>query len=210
MKMKNMLIGGMSLALVACISVGGTLAYLTATDKELTNTFKFGGITIDVTEISNSNNADNKETVGTGKVAGGINYTNLVAGQEINKQVDVKINNNVDAKLYVLVDFGEGNNALTLKENPTSSAYGWEAVEIVETNKKLYTRTVTADAEDKDFDLFDNVKVPDVNVEDGATVALNDIKITAYAVQADNIADGTSANQLAAEELGVTLKTEQG
>ena len=33
MKMKNMLIGGMSLALVACISVGATLAALTANER---------------------------------------------------------------------------------------------------------------------------------------------------------------------------------
>lgn len=39
MKMKNMLIGGMSLALVACISIGGTLAYLTAKTDPVTNTF---------------------------------------------------------------------------------------------------------------------------------------------------------------------------
>lgn len=42
MKMKNLLIGGMSLALVACISVGGTLAYLTTTSKTVTNTFTVG------------------------------------------------------------------------------------------------------------------------------------------------------------------------
>lgn len=39
MKMKNMLIGGMSLVLVACISIGGTLAYLTAKTGPVTNTF---------------------------------------------------------------------------------------------------------------------------------------------------------------------------
>lgn len=42
MKMKNLLIGGMSLALVACISVGATLAYLTTTSQTVTNTFTVG------------------------------------------------------------------------------------------------------------------------------------------------------------------------
>ena len=41
MKMKNMLIGGMSLALVACLSVGATLAYFTDSDEEVVNTFQF-------------------------------------------------------------------------------------------------------------------------------------------------------------------------
>ena len=51
MKMKNMLIGGMSLALVACISVGATLAYLTDTSDTVTNTF-YGsdGISMTLTE----------------------------------------------------------------------------------------------------------------------------------------------------------------
>lgn len=42
MKMKNMLIGGMSLALVACISVGATLAYLTDQSNTVKNTFTVG------------------------------------------------------------------------------------------------------------------------------------------------------------------------
>lgn len=42
MKMKNLLIGGMSLALVACISIGGTLAYLSKTSNTVTNTFTVG------------------------------------------------------------------------------------------------------------------------------------------------------------------------
>lgn len=57
MKMKNMLIGGMSLALVACISVGATLAYLTAKTDTMTNTFTVGAgyganvLTLDETKV---------------------------------------------------------------------------------------------------------------------------------------------------------------
>lgn len=57
MKMKNLLIGGMSLALVACISVGGTLAYLTAKTDTMTNTFTVGAgygnnvLTLDETKV---------------------------------------------------------------------------------------------------------------------------------------------------------------
>lgn len=39
MKLKTILIGGMSMALVVCLSVGATLAYLHATTQEVTNTF---------------------------------------------------------------------------------------------------------------------------------------------------------------------------
>lgn len=54
MKMKNMLIGGMSLALVACISIGGTLAYLTDTTGTAQNKFKMvtNGIVLNLQETA--------------------------------------------------------------------------------------------------------------------------------------------------------------
>lgn len=58
MKMKNLLIGGMSLALVACISVGATLAYLTAKTGTITNIFTVGAgygnnvLTLDETKVT--------------------------------------------------------------------------------------------------------------------------------------------------------------
>lgn len=207
MKMKNILISGMSLALVACITIGGTLAYLSDQDGTLTNTFRFAGITVDVTEISNDKTADTNLTVGAGKTEGGINYTNLVPGQPINKQVDVKVTSDVKVELYMLVDFGTGANALTMVEGKDPvSKYGWTEVSINEQGKKLYTRTVEATAEDKDFDLFDEVKVPDINVTAGSEVTLNNIVINTYAVQSEHIAAGTTSNKLAAEALNVTLK----
>ena len=54
MKMKNMLIGGMSLALVACISIGGTLAYLTDTTGTAQNKFQMvtNGIVLNLQETA--------------------------------------------------------------------------------------------------------------------------------------------------------------
>lgn len=205
MKMKNLLIGGMSLALVACISVGATLAYLTDKDGALTNTFKFAGITVDVTEISSEKTANTNELVGEGKQTGGINYTNLVPGQTLKKEVDVKVTSGAKVELYMLVDLGVGDKALTLVENPASSELGWTEVGISNPGKKLYKRTVAADAGDKEFDLFNNVQVPNITATGSDEITLNPIVINAYAVQADNIASTTSADQLAAEALQVNL-----
>ena len=205
MKMKNMLIGGMSLALVACISVGATLAYLTDKDGALTNTFKFAGITVDVTEISSEKTANTNELVGEGKQTGGINYTNLVPGQTLKKEVDVKVTSGAKVELYMLVDLGVGDKALTLVENPASPELGWTEVGISNPGKKLYKRTVAADAVDKEFDLFNNVQVPNITATGSDEITLNPIVINAYAVQADNIASTTSADQLAAEALQVNL-----
>ena len=54
MKMKNMLIGGMSLALVACISIGGTLAYLSDNTGTVQNKFQMvtNGIVLNLQETA--------------------------------------------------------------------------------------------------------------------------------------------------------------
>lgn len=105
MKMKNMLIGGMSLALVACISIGGTLAYLTDKTGNVTNTVKFttNGIDLTLTEISNSDEAGAKkgQTVTEGY---GIDYTDVVPGADLDKQPVLTVEeNNVDCYVYALV-----------------------------------------------------------------------------------------------------------
>ena len=83
MKMKNMLIGGMSLALVACITIGGTLAYLSDKDGTLTNTFRFAkNIVVDVYETQTG-----KGEEGKGDKEGGFDYTNRVSGKVVEKNV---------------------------------------------------------------------------------------------------------------------------
>ena len=73
MKMKNLLIGGMSLALVACISVGATLAYLTAKTDTITNTFTVGAgyednvLTLDETKVTEKDGVKENPTAIGGK-----------------------------------------------------------------------------------------------------------------------------------------------
>lgn len=79
MKMKNMLIGGMSLALVACISVGATLAYLTDETETVTNTFiASAGIAMTLDEAKVELNNDKTAYVEDTDFTGGINKTNRV------------------------------------------------------------------------------------------------------------------------------------
>lgn len=79
MKMKNMLIGGMSLALVACISIGGTLAYLTDKTGPVTNTFiASAGIAMTLDEAKVELNNDKTAYVEDTDYTGGIGGTNRV------------------------------------------------------------------------------------------------------------------------------------
>ena len=104
MKMKNMLIGGMSLVLVACISVGGTLAYLSSQTGTATNTFTMNGLTLVVSETADAvGNGDYKQkrtndklstagaaSVSTDKLAknegDGIAYTDILPGDHRKRQ----------------------------------------------------------------------------------------------------------------------------
>ena len=113
MKMKNMLIGGMSLALVACISVGGTLAYLSDNTGTMTNTFKFG--TLEVTQ---------KETDGTTNVpnSGSLTYEDLVPGDTVKKEVKISLaDHKVDAYVYVAVK--NSNNTLVKYGNVEDESF---------------------------------------------------------------------------------------
>lgn len=130
MKMKNMLIGGMSLALVACISVGATLAYLSDMTSEVRNTFTMGdGIALELKEHTWGENGDGyyndekgewsrdnttyndwdvKEPTEDGYDTWGYGntYEDVVPGMVLPKDPTVKLVSSPDAgaEVYVLVD----------------------------------------------------------------------------------------------------------
>lgn len=225
MKMKNMLIGGMSLALVACISIGGTLAYLNSTTKVATNVFKMNesGITLTLTEDADQV-ATNKtytqqrvDYVGDEKVAGefvstaitgataGINYQNLVPGDTVSKKPKLSLNqNHVPCYVYVTVKNTSEKQEIVEKSNK------WTEIAVdgytAPAGTKLYRYT---DADTKnvvgtnttalDY-VFTGVKL------DGNAIStdLQPIEIKAYAVQAGGDMTETTADKMAAEALGFT------
>lgn len=108
MKMKNMLIGGMSLALVACISVGATLAYFTASDDKVKNTFTFAGadgkpaleVTLDETvPAAPGGNA----TATSNATNNGYDYTNVVPGDTLKKEPDITVKGSIDSYVFVRI-----------------------------------------------------------------------------------------------------------
>ena len=204
MKMKNMLIGGMSLALVACISIGGTLAYLQAEDDALKNTFKFASnITVDLYEYQVKNPDDS-----TSKNQEGYGYENLVPGQDVVKNVDVTLTSSVKTDLYILIDkgvAGEGEACMTLDEDQIT-ANGWTEVEITNEGKLLYKKAGIANATGgQTYGVFETVKVPAAELSGTTQIKLKDINIDVFAVQSDSLGDGVTADSVAATNLKVTL-----
>lgn len=175
MKKKNLITTVASVAMVGVIAVGSTLAYLSANDTELTNTFKFANnITVDLYEYT---------PAGSEMEQSGYDYKNLVAGEVLKKDVDVKLTTDVDSYLFVKVEQGStGDYALTLGAVDS----GWTKLTNLDGDGyAVYGRKVAKDADADAFNLFDTVTVPSVDLSGETTATLKDIVIDVYAVQAN-------------------------
>lgn len=225
MKMKNMLIGGMSLALVACISIGGTLAYFTATADAKTNTFTFAGsdgttgltVTLEevVPETFDGNNAKAEEK----EDHTGYDYTNIVPGDVLDKTPVITVKGTIDSYVFVRVTGTEDlspvwntANGWTEVTNPTvplaenqkvyyySGAKSTDGVISAEDMKSALTIS-GVDGEK----VFNEVKVADDAVVpkegDAEAYKIGDVKIEIAAIQANLFESATDAyNALTAED----------
>ena len=180
MKMKNMLIGGMSLALVACISVGGTLAYLTATDGKATNTFDFveNGITLDLWE--NTSTANNVGKDSALPITG--TYVDVMPNETLKKEV--KVDYNTGAQAYVFVKIAKVGS-----EDAAEVALGningkWQQVPGQALNNKYgyYYTTVEKTTAEQTLSVFDTVTIPNVTGAD-LEKGLASIQISTAAIQ---------------------------
>ena len=198
MKMKNMLIGGMSLALVACISVGGTLAYLTDTDDKVTNTFDFvsQGITLDLWEQYGTSYAGRAGTADPSSLT----YTDLVSDEV--REKDVNIDYETGAEAYVFVNI-QPNGAMdseklilmstvTEDEVPVNKqgkeaveAYGWTAYgEVGEDGYGIYYKKVAKTTKKETLSVFDKIKVGSYTSEEAdAGIVFANIEIKTAAIQ---------------------------
>lgn len=204
MKMKNLLIGGMSLALVACISVGGTLAYLSAQTGTATNTFTMNGLTLVVSETADAatSNGDYKqklksttaEAAGTASVStpelakdhdDGIAYTDILPGAVMSKKPVITVKGK-HAACYVFACVENSNGDLTIQDLDTEN---WE--QVTTANGKTLYQYVNGNEDaaivpegNGDVDLpalFTEVKLSE-NLTEAKT--LTDIVIKGYAYQA--------------------------
>ena len=97
MKLKNILLSGLSLVLVAALAIGGTVAYLQDDDSDV-NVMTFGNVSIEQHEYERVVDANG-------------NY----ATDTINDQTS-----------YVLKDFTQGKPLLPIVGDPSTGAAGWD------------------------------------------------------------------------------------
>lgn len=210
MKKKNVMTGIISLSLVAVMAVGATLAYLTAKDAPVTNTFAFGGdngksaITVELKETTPTATGDEKIT---GTEDTGFSYTNVVPGQTLNKEPKITANVTVDSYVFIKVtglskDVNLGGTTDQTDNQITQN--GWTAVGSLDTygNGTYYkmanfdqtAETAVAQKPISEAKVFSKVTVnADLTKDNGDTFATNKIKIEVAAIQKVGFDDATAA-----------------
>ena len=191
-----LLVGLMSL--VAVISIGGTIAWLTAETPAVTNTFTTAGIKIDLTETLAPD--------GTTLAPGAEWSAQLVPGKTYSKNPTVSVDGqvtNVDVYLFVKIeedakDYLDYTSTLT-KEN------GWTNGDGTLIPGNVWYRVVKANDKTKSWKLLDGDKVTVKTsiVKKGTDVAgTNNIampsgnttlRYTAYAIQTEGFATPAAA-----------------
>lgn len=202
MKIKRILLSVLALALVAALSVGATLAFMSDDDVQVRNKFTFAnGMTVYLTE--QKLDADGKvltaktgnETI-TANNTKGYDYTGIVPGQTLNKEPWIDFETDVDAYVFIKVDgFEKG-----VLDTNTFNVTDWNKLysldeEGKETNGNgvyVYKQVVTP-KDGKELEgvtVFSTVTVGNL---DNPEVSLSDVTIDVYAIQALGFDDASAA-----------------
>lgn len=190
---KNILTTLVACILVAALAVGGTLAYMTATDSKVTNTFEFAnGMTVSLTEAKPNATAD--ETITAHSNGKGYAYANVTPGQTLNKAPQVSVTTSVDAYVFVRISGFDGNliscNGITT---------GWTKLEVAGvtgTNANgVYYKTVNgADGAQDLGTVFTQVTIGTSQLdENGANLEIPDVVIEVAAIQQVGFANAAAA-----------------
>lgn len=178
----------LALTLLVAGVVGGTLAWLTATTSEVTNTFTVGDIELKLEETKNLDK-DGKWTA------------QIIPGYSYEKDPKVTINAGVESYLFVEVTASANLSDYVTYTSTLTEANGWtqgtgDAGDGVPTN--VWYRTVPGDNADHSWYLIDNNTVTiSSTLDNEALTNATEMTLTykAYAIQKSN---GNNSNFTAA------------
>lgn len=186
--MKKTLTVLLALVLVIAMSVAGTMAYLTSSDS-VTNTFTVGNVKITLDEAK-VNEYGALDTSATSRVQA--NSYKLIPGHTYSKDPTIHVDaKSEDCWLFVKVEDGLADIEADTTIAAQLTANGWTATA---EGSNIYARAAANKA-------GDNVLVFSGFTLKGDAVVANyanaEIKVTAYAVQADNFGTATAALEAA-------------
>ena len=216
MKKRNVMTMALSLAMVGVIGAGATLAYFTATDGQVTNSFTFAGgadgdaITVTLDEVVPATPGGN--ATATPKQSGkGYDYSNVVPGDTLAKMPTVSVNSDIDCYVFlkvtenddVAVKWSDSNPAWTEIEDDNllagQSVYYYSGAKsqdgvIADGQTVLISDTV------KDEPLFTQVEVQ-TTAEANSEGELEDVTIQVAAIQATGFTSAQDAYDKSGDDL---------
>lgn len=206
-KLRRILLTVCSAALLVCVTVGATVAYLTSTDK-VENTFTVGNVQIKLDEAKA--NTDGSLVANADRVKA--NTYKLLPGHTYNKDPMVTVLSGSEScyvKMTVTFTKSAELDAIFAPDgaNLISIFKGYDATNWIakgdtkdtsantRTYEFWYKEAVAAPNGNVALDaLFDQIVVPgDITNAQLATIADMTITVNAYAIQADGFADATAA-----------------
>lgn len=197
MKKRNLLISILSLALVAVIGVGATLAYFTDKTDVKNNVLTTGMVDITLTDTSDSEKATETET--------GIFFDEVMPGDLLDKNVYITVDKDsapAYVGAFVSVDYShfgrpEAYDVMGLVNDAMMRAgtmNNWNTyyVSVGGTDGVLYVYNQVVepdDANDVVLDLFSDIQIPTTWGNDFAASSFG-INVQAFAAQAENFSEG--------------------
>ena len=206
--MKKTLTIVMAMVLVAAVAVTGTLAYMSAQSVEVTNTFKFGNMTITLDE---SKVGENGEII-TGAARVVKNEYKVTPGATVAKDPTVHVEAGSE-KCYVYVSV-QNNMLIDGKEVASYTPNtGWTKIgENAANHTVVYKYNGVVDASSATQDLTpvfsqvtfngNDITLGNVGQLEGKTIVIN-----AYAHQSENLENTSVADTAALTHFGATAIT---
>ena len=194
---------------VCLVSVGGTLAWITATTTPVTNTFTVGDITITLDEGDVYEKGEDGTTPeNLGKFRNNANRVQAnqyqaIPGNVYDKDPTVTVKANSE-ECYLFVKFEETGNPSTYYSytSKLNSINGWTQGDGTDIPNNVWYRTVSSSTSDQEFELLDGnkitVKSTDVTKESMSSAAAASLKWTAYACQTANMSGDTDEAKVVA------------
>lgn len=197
MKKRNVMTMALSLAMVGVIAVGGTLAYLTATDDSATNTFTFvtgedNKPMIKVTLTEPKPDATGDESITQNVDGKGWNYDGVIPGQTLNKAPAISAETFVSSYVFVRVTESENVSIVQSSLNVGDGEGQWKTLTGVE---NVYYKEVDKGFEGSLGNVFTQVKVDDIAEEMMKDTVLAPITIEVAAIQTANFDTPEAAYQ---------------
>lgn len=197
MKKKNLLTGVISLALVAVIGAGATLAYLTDNTQTMTNTFVMDDLQITLKEDASvpkdqvyQIKKTEDETYGTDPITGaeqGVDYIDVLPGATIEKKPYITVTNTDGEKDFAaayVYAYVTNLDEIEAKAISTTFDDAWTVVDTDELSGVLLRQKVGKNQEKNELVVFQQVKV---NSALNGTTPINEVTVEAFAHQADNV-----------------------